>query len=204
MAYNKIILNGETKIDLTQDTATAEDVALGKTFHLNSGETAVGTLEITSEGGSDNIMQEEYDSWANSVGRIRELYRSGQLIDFRIKPNISETFNFSGEFTTFTFSDGGVTPTYNSVGKEPFTTTKNVFYVFKPSQEDYSGQISGNCFTSRNYWTINSSGNLIIRLNKVTYNDYNKALYVYDNMYFTWLKSNSTNVSSVIITYVAK
>ena len=51
MAYNKITLNGETKIDLTQDTVTAEDVALGKTFHLNSGEIATGTLEISSGGG---------------------------------------------------------------------------------------------------------------------------------------------------------
>ena len=51
MAYNKITLNGETKIDLTQDTVTAEDVVAGKTFHLNSGETAVGTLEVSSGGG---------------------------------------------------------------------------------------------------------------------------------------------------------
>lgn len=51
MAYNKITLNGETKIDLTQDTVTAEDVVAGKTFHLNSGESAVGTLEVSSGGG---------------------------------------------------------------------------------------------------------------------------------------------------------
>jgi hypothetical protein len=53
MAYNKITLNGETKIDLTQDTVTAKDVALGKTFHLSSGEIATGVLEIQAEDGSE-------------------------------------------------------------------------------------------------------------------------------------------------------
>ena len=43
MAANKIILNGETILDLTNDTVTAEDVAQGKIFHLANGEVAVGT-----------------------------------------------------------------------------------------------------------------------------------------------------------------
>lgn len=64
MAYNKITLNGETKIDLTQDTVTAEDVVAGKTFHLNSGETAVGTLEVSS-GGGDVAIATYGVSWVN-------------------------------------------------------------------------------------------------------------------------------------------
>ena len=40
---NKVILGNETLLDLTADTATAADVAEGKTFHLASGEAAVGT-----------------------------------------------------------------------------------------------------------------------------------------------------------------
>lgn len=43
MAVNKVMLNESTLIDLTADTATVEDVAEGKTFHLASGEQAVGT-----------------------------------------------------------------------------------------------------------------------------------------------------------------
>lgn len=43
MANNKIVYNNETLIDLTGDTATAADVAQGKSFHLASGEPAVGT-----------------------------------------------------------------------------------------------------------------------------------------------------------------
>ena len=40
---NKVTLGNEDLIDLTGDTATAADVAEGKTFHLASGAQAVGT-----------------------------------------------------------------------------------------------------------------------------------------------------------------
>lgn len=40
---NKVVLGNETLLDLTADTATAADVAQGKTFHLASGVAAVGT-----------------------------------------------------------------------------------------------------------------------------------------------------------------
>jgi hypothetical protein len=44
MSYaNKILLNGETLIDLTADTAVESDVAAGKTFHKADGSSAVGT-----------------------------------------------------------------------------------------------------------------------------------------------------------------
>ena len=40
---NKVAVNGETIIDLTADTVTASDVAVGKSFHLASGAQGVGT-----------------------------------------------------------------------------------------------------------------------------------------------------------------
>ena len=40
---NKIVLGSDTLLDLTGDTATAADVAVGKTFHLYTGAPAVGT-----------------------------------------------------------------------------------------------------------------------------------------------------------------
>lgn len=42
MAANKVTLNGETIIDLTTDDVTEDDVKSGVTFHLPSGEQAVG------------------------------------------------------------------------------------------------------------------------------------------------------------------
>ena len=43
MAINKVIVNGETKIDLTADTVTTEDVKQGVTFHDATGALKTGT-----------------------------------------------------------------------------------------------------------------------------------------------------------------
>lgn len=45
MAYNKIEANGETLIDLTSDTVTADTLLSGRTAHLASGERVTGTFE---------------------------------------------------------------------------------------------------------------------------------------------------------------
>lgn len=50
MKANKIILDGETLIDLTTDTVTESDVANGKTFHKANGERAVGTFSLSING----------------------------------------------------------------------------------------------------------------------------------------------------------
>lgn len=50
---NKLILGNETLFDISGDTATAADVAQGKTFHLASGAPAVGTA---SGGGGTPIV----------------------------------------------------------------------------------------------------------------------------------------------------
>jgi hypothetical protein len=44
MATNKVILNGEVKIDLTNDTVKPEEVVDGKTFHGADGIQRTGTL----------------------------------------------------------------------------------------------------------------------------------------------------------------
>ena len=44
---NKVILNGETLIDLTEDTVTAETLQEGVTAHDKSGEKIVGTFVHT-------------------------------------------------------------------------------------------------------------------------------------------------------------
>lgn len=45
MAYNKVEANGETLIDLTGDTVTADTLVSGRTAHLASGERIIGTFE---------------------------------------------------------------------------------------------------------------------------------------------------------------
>ena len=44
MAVNKVIYDGNTLIDLTSDTATADDVVSGKTFHNRAGTVTTGTI----------------------------------------------------------------------------------------------------------------------------------------------------------------
>lgn len=44
MATNKVIFNNTTLIDLTSDTATADDVVSGKTFHSRTGTVTTGTI----------------------------------------------------------------------------------------------------------------------------------------------------------------
>ena len=63
MAVSKVAYDGHTLIDLTGDTATAADVATGKTFHLANGVkttgtntggiTPTGTINITTNGTHD-------------------------------------------------------------------------------------------------------------------------------------------------------
>lgn len=44
MAYNKIVYNGNTLIDLTGDDVTAADVLAGKNYHGRDGEAATGSM----------------------------------------------------------------------------------------------------------------------------------------------------------------
>lgn len=48
--FNKVICNGETLIDLTEDTVTESDVVEGKTFHKASGEIVTGELVVYEVG----------------------------------------------------------------------------------------------------------------------------------------------------------
>ncbi len=56
---NKVVYNGQTLIDLTQDTALAADVASGKYFHLATGERVVGTSTLDSDTSDANAIAGE-------------------------------------------------------------------------------------------------------------------------------------------------
>ena len=62
MAVNKVIFGGDTIIDLTADTVTAETLAVGVTAHDKSGTKITGTMEAGSGGGShENCIPYEAD-----------------------------------------------------------------------------------------------------------------------------------------------
>lgn len=56
---SKIIINGETYIDLTSDTVTPSDVAAGKTFHQADGDIATGTNTFDSDTSDDTLLVAE-------------------------------------------------------------------------------------------------------------------------------------------------
>lgn len=58
---NKLIVNGEIKFDLTEDTVTESDVLSGINFHLPSGAAAIGTM-----GGTGDVKTATYTPSSNS------------------------------------------------------------------------------------------------------------------------------------------
>lgn len=63
MAVNKVEVNGETKLDLTQDTVTPENLLSGATAHNAAGEPIVGA--VTAGGGITNFptIEEVRTNW---------------------------------------------------------------------------------------------------------------------------------------------
>ena len=88
MLYNKVVLNDKTLLDVSQDTATEEDVAEGKTFHTADGAQAVGTGKLG--GGLQGTLTEltavangEYlPGHAPAPGDVIELKRDLTDFDF--------------------------------------------------------------------------------------------------------------------------
>ena len=63
MAYNKIVLKGQTLIDLTSDTVSADKLAVGATAHDKTGAPIVGTMSS----GSGDRFGANYDFWVGVV-----------------------------------------------------------------------------------------------------------------------------------------
>ena len=57
MAFSKIILNGTTLIDLTQDTVAADNLLLSYTAHGADGQAIIG--EASGSGGGSGVTQDE-------------------------------------------------------------------------------------------------------------------------------------------------
>lgn len=94
MAVNKVVYGGATLIDLTSDTATASDVAQGKTFHLADGTQATGTA--SGGGGSSSwthIIHAEYTVSTTSTSRSTvatlscgtDVWTSSKIVYVRIR-----------------------------------------------------------------------------------------------------------------------
>lgn len=84
MAVNKVVINNETKLDLTADTVDAAHLAKGFTAHDMRGESIVGTME--SGGGSPSGDYVKYEFSGQAITKIeahgKAIYTLGTQIGF--------------------------------------------------------------------------------------------------------------------------
>lgn len=71
-AYNKVIVNGNTIIDLTSDTTTADKVLSGFTFHDRTGEIQTGFCSFDADTSNDDVAVAEilYGKKAHARGTL--------------------------------------------------------------------------------------------------------------------------------------
>ena len=89
MAANKVILNGETIIDLTADTVTEADVAQGKTFHSADGQMRTGTASATGGGITGHSIYSENDPKAEE--NTADYYYIDSNGNIRVSSNVGVT-----------------------------------------------------------------------------------------------------------------
>ena len=72
MGYNKVVINGVTKIDLSNDTVEADKVLSGYTFHDADGESDTGTCTFDSDTSDDTASAGEilYGQTAHARGAL--------------------------------------------------------------------------------------------------------------------------------------
>lgn len=70
MAVNKVIYDGNTLIDLTADTVTAEALAEGETAHDASGKTITGTMTAVQYGKAQSLSDTQKEQARSNIGAI--------------------------------------------------------------------------------------------------------------------------------------
>lgn len=90
MSVNKVEINGEVKLDLTQDTVTPATLAKGKTAHDSSGTAIVGMMEA---GSSKEEQEKSISITANGT--------------YTIKPDVGKTLSKATAIVNVPTSGGG-------------------------------------------------------------------------------------------------
>lgn len=156
MPVSKVIVNGETKIDLTGDTVTPETLASGYTAHDASGSQITGTMTPSSS--SDYVTPEAYgavgDGTTDDTTAFTQAIATGKPILLTKKYYVSSSINFTQSVYSYTNAeikhDGVVTfsgdntlvsgVTFNGNNSSPYVhcTADNVHF-FKCQFNDFSG-----------------------------------------------------------------
>lgn len=133
MAYNKIIYNGNTLIDLTDDTVSAADVLSGATFHGRDGESATGSM--TNRGAVTGTIATKAGTYTvpagyhNGNGTVAiSSTEQAKIIATNIKNGVTilgVQGSYSGEGSTLQSKSVSYTPTASS---QSATVTADVGY----------------------------------------------------------------------------
>lgn len=106
MAVNKVVVGDEVLIDLTKDTVTPEDVRSGVTFHMNSGEEAMGTCTMnpSSETVNPSLINKGLVNKVVSKNNILIDLTQDTIAPYDVKKG--KTFHMrNGEYTVGTYED---------------------------------------------------------------------------------------------------
>lgn len=153
MAVNKVEANGETLIDLTNDTAGASDVLEGKTLHLASGAVATGTYRPSDEiearlratvGHSNiNLFNEKYKQGTSGNLTNTQAVTSKTIIPTTIgQKHIFHNFNQDYAYAIYGLNSAGVSELFS--GKN--VSTSNRLYdsgYIRQFKYVYENNISG-------------------------------------------------------------
>ena len=91
MAINKVIVNGETKLDLTADTVTVDNVQKGFTFHDATGALKTGVANV---GGIDGYyIEKAFDS--------SEIYNSNSTVDVDVSTDGEYCFFYIENYSSY-------------------------------------------------------------------------------------------------------
>lgn len=99
MAYNKIIYNGSTLMDLTGDDVTAADVQSGKKFHLPDGTLGTGTNTADSD-------TQDADAVSSEILYSKTAYARGSKLTGSMPNNGAITGSISSLSSPYTIPQG--------------------------------------------------------------------------------------------------
>ncbi len=137
MAYNKIVYNGNTLIDLTEDDVTSADVLSGKQFHGADGESATGSMNnrgavsgtIATKAGTYSIPA-GYHNGSGSVGISST--EQAKIIAGNIKSGVT-ILGVQG-----TYTGEGISLQSKSVSYTPSATAQTATVTADPNYDGLS------------------------------------------------------------------
>lgn len=171
MAKNKVVYNGETVIDLTDTTAEAVDVAVGKYFYGRDGIRTQGT---NSGGGASNYVYGEFTTQSTAGAQSVSIPYSGNgypimayvVIKGGAYVSGTDWYNSKQRYAigvwAMSKSNMSTTPTYGTSGSQNQAVTMAIYKNSTSSSTSYTrtSAMTTNTFSSSN---ASNSGALSVR-----------------------------------------